>query len=92
VVVDLGREFTLSRLGLVWDNDSVPEEWVVEISPDGEKWNPWIKGGDKELDGFSWWPGYEYYGAEPIQARFLRYVPIKTEDRSIRIRSLNVYR
>ncbi|MFA4987839.1 MAG: discoidin domain-containing protein [Candidatus Brocadiia bacterium] len=92
VVVDLGREFTLSRLRLVWDDDSVPEEWVVEISPDGEKWNPWIKGGDKELDNFSWWPGYEYYGAEPIQARFLRYVPIKAEDRSIRIRSLNVYR
>ena len=44
IVLDLGREFTLSRLRLVWDDDSVPEEWAVDISPDGQTWNPWIQG------------------------------------------------
>jgi hypothetical protein len=92
VIVDLGREFPLSRLRLVWDDNSVPEEWVVDISLDGEIWKPWITGTNKELDDFSWWPGYEYYGAKPVHARYVKYRPTKTEDRIIRIRSLSVYR
>ena len=92
IVLDLGREFTLSRLRLVWDNNSVPEEWAVDISADGETWNPWIQGTNKNLDNFSWWPGYEYYGAEPIQARYLRYRPVKSDVRRIRLRSWSVQR
>ena len=92
IVLDLGREFTLSRLRLVWDDSSVPEEWAVDISPDGQTWNPWIKGDNKELDSFSWWPGYEYYGAEPIQTRYLRYRPLKSDVRRIGLRSWSVYR
>ncbi len=92
IVLDLGREFILSRLRLVWDHDSVPKEWAVDVSSDGQNWNPWVKGDDKELDDFSWWPGYEYYGAEAIQARFLRYKPIKTTESRIRLRSWSVYR
>jgi len=92
IVLDLGREFTLSRMRLVWDDDSVPDEWAMDISPDGENWKSWIQGTNQELDDFSVWPGYEFYGSEPVQARYLRYRPLKTDDRSIKIRSLNVYR
>ncbi len=87
VVLDLTRTFSLSRLRLVWDNDYVPQEWAVDISMDGEDWNPWVQGDNKALDSFSWWPGYEYYGAEPVQARYLRYRPIKSDFRKIRLRS-----
>ena len=92
IVLDLGRAFTLSRLRLVWDDSSVPEEWAVDISSDGENWNPWIKGDNQGLDDFSWWPGYEYYGSEPVQARFLRYRPVKSDLRQIRLRSWTVHR
>ncbi|MEW6138111.1 MAG: discoidin domain-containing protein [Thermodesulfobacteriota bacterium] len=92
LILDLNQEFTLSRLRLVWDDGSVPEEWSVDISPDGETWKPWIKGDNKELDEFSWWPGYEYYGADPVQARYLRYRPVKSEVRTIKLRSWSVYR
>ncbi|MBI4964052.1 MAG: hypothetical protein HY913_12305 [Desulfomonile tiedjei] len=92
IVLDLGREFTLSRLRLVWDDDSVPAEWAVDISSDGETWNPWIHGTNKDLDDFSWWPGYEHYAAEPVQARYLRYQPIKSDVRKIRLRSWSVHR
>jgi len=92
IALDLTQTLSLSRLRLVWDHSSVPEEWAVDVSVDGENWKPWIRGDDKELDSFSWWPGYEYYGAEPVRARYLRYRPIKSADRSIRLRSLSVYR
>ena len=92
IVLDLGREFTLSRLRLVWDDDEVPKEWAVEISPDGQTWNPWVRGTDKEVDDFSWWPGYEYYGAVPVQARLLRYRPVNVDKPNIRLRSMSVYR
>jgi hypothetical protein len=92
IVLDLGREFTLSRLRLVWDEGSVPEEWAVEFSPDGENWNPWVKGDNKDIDSFSWWPGYEYFGAEPIQARYIRYRPITSDVRRIKLRSWSLYR
>ncbi len=92
VVLDLTRALSLSRLRLVWDDSSVPEEWAMDISLDGENWKTWVQGDDKKLDKFSWWPGYEYYGAEPVQARFLKYRPMKAADRSIRIRSWSIYR
>lgn len=92
IVLDLGRSFTLSRLRLVWDDSSVPAEWAVDISDDGQTWKTWVQGDDKDLDEFSWWPGYEYYGAKEVQARFLRYRPVKTAVRSIKLRSWSVYR
>jgi hypothetical protein len=92
IVLDLGREFPLSRLRLVWDNGSVPEEWAVDISSDGQTWNPWVNGTNKELDNFSWWPGYEYYGAEEVKGRYLRYHPIKSDVRRIKLRAWNVLR
>jgi hypothetical protein len=92
LVLDLGRHYALSRLRLVWDDAPVPEEWAVDSSSDGQTWNPWVQGTNKDLDAFSWWPGYEYFGPEPIQARYLRYRPVKSDERRIRLRSLNVYR
>jgi hypothetical protein len=92
IVLDLTRILSLSRLRLVWDDSSVPEEWVMDISLDGENWKTWVQGNDKGLDNLSLWPGYEYYGSAPVQARFLRYTPTKTGDRSIRLRSWSVYR
>lgn len=92
LVLDLGQEFTLSRLRIVWDDDSVPEEWAVDFSSDGQNWNLWTKGDNKVLDEFSRWPGYEYYGAESIQSRFLRYRPVKSDIRRIKLRSWSVHR
>jgi hypothetical protein len=92
IVLDLGRAFTLSRLRLVWDDSSVPEEWAVDVSSDGENWNPWVTGDKQGLDDFSWWPAYDYYGSEPVQARFLRYRPVKSDLRQIRLRSWTVHR
>ena len=92
IVLDLGREFPLSRLRLVWADDSVPEEWAVDISSDGETWNLWVHGTNKELDDFSWWPGYEYYGAATVHGRYLRYRPITSDVRRIKLRAWNVLR
>ena len=92
IVLDLTRTLSLSRLRLVWDDSSVPEEWAVDISLDGENWKTWVQGNDKGLDSFSLWPGYEYYGAEPIQARYLRYRPIKSDVRRIKLRLWSVNR
>ena len=93
VVLDLNATYKLSRLRLVWnDESSVPAEWAVDISLDGNDWTVWVEGGNKDLDNYSWWPGYEYFGSAPVQARFVRYRPVKTENRSIGLRSWNVYR
>ncbi len=93
VVLDLQQPFSLGRLRLVWDGVSaVPDEWSMDASLDGETWTPWVRGGNKDLDELGWWPAYEYFGAEPVNARYLRYKPIKTVERAIRIRSVNVYR
>jgi hypothetical protein len=92
IVLDLGREFKLSRLRLVWDDNSIPKEWAVEISTDGQNWSPWIKGADRTPDQFSWWPGYEYYGPEPVQGRYIKYRPVAPDQRQIRLRSLSLFR
>ncbi|MFA6224052.1 MAG: discoidin domain-containing protein [Desulfomonilaceae bacterium] len=93
ITLDLQNDFKMSRMRIVWgDDDSVPELWAVDISTDNENWVPWINGDNKNLDNFSLWPAYEYYGAEPVQARYLRYRPIGNEKRPIRLRSLSAYR
>ena len=93
ITLDLQNDFKMSRMKIVWgDKDSVPEKWAVDISTDNENWAPWINGDNKSLDNFSLWPAYEYYGAEPVEARYLRYRPIDNENRPIRLRSLSAYR
>ncbi len=93
ITLDLEEEFKMSRMKIVWgDKDSVPEKWAVDISTDNENWVPWINGDNKSLDNFSLWPAYEYYGAEPVEGRYLRYRPIDNDNRPIRLRSLSAYR
>ena len=93
VVLGFDRTFPLSRLRVIWEDlSSVPSEWVVDVSTDGETWNEWVRGSDKGLDKFSWWPGYEFYGAEPVQAQYLRYRPIVSKERRIGLRTLSVHR
>lgn len=92
VVLDLGQSFPVSRLRIVWaDEASAPEEWAVEASTDEKNWEPLVRADKKQTDNFSRWPGFEYYAAAPVQARFLRYRP-KTEGlRVIRLRSWSAF-
>jgi hypothetical protein len=93
VVLDLNQQCPVSRLRLVWaDEESVPEEWVFETSIDGEKWDVVIQGTKNQTDSYSRWPGFEFYAAEPVQARYARYRPVKAQQRSIRLRSWNIFR
>jgi hypothetical protein len=93
VVLDLGRQFKMSRLRLVWgDEKSVPEKWAVDISNDGQSWDTWVEASDKNLDNFSLWPGYEYYGSNYVEARYVKYRPLKSAERRIRLRSWSIQR
>jgi hypothetical protein len=93
VVLDLGRTFPVSRLRLVWaDEAAVPEHWAIEASEDQKNWRLVVQADQKQTDNFSKWPGFEYYGAEPVQARFLRYRPTTKGPRTIRLRSWSAFR
>jgi hypothetical protein len=93
IVLDLNRVFEISRARIVWsDRESVPKQWELDISTDNENWEPWIKGDNKQLDNFSLWPGYEYYGSSYVKARYLKYKPIDGANNPIRLRSLSVSR
>lgn len=93
VVLDLGRTFPVSRLRLVWaDEAAVPDQWAVEASEDEKNWQLLVQADQKQIDTFSKWPGFEFYGAEPVQARFLRYRPMTKGQRVIRLRSWSVFR
>jgi hypothetical protein len=93
VILDMEQVYPVSRLRIVWaDKLSVPDEWVVESSTNQETWETLVKGTNRQTDEFSRWPGFEHYGAEPVQARYLRYRPITTSKRSVRLRSWSVFR
>jgi hypothetical protein len=93
VVVDLGEVHPLSRLRLVWgDEDSVPKQWDVEVSTDEKTWHPFVHGSGYKTDNYSRWPGFEYYAAEPVQARYLKYKPLDDSKQVIALRSLSVFR
>ena len=60
----------VSRLRIVWgDEQSTPEERLIEVSIDSKEWKPFCSGSKKTVDYYSWWPGYEYYSSNPVQAR-----------------------
>ncbi|AFM26413.1 discoidin domain-containing protein [Desulfomonile tiedjei] len=93
MVFDFGEAHTMSRIRVVWaDEASVPHEWEMETSLDEKQWEPFVRATSQQTDSFSRWPGFEYYAAKPVQARFVRYKPIRVAERSIRLRSLSVYR
>lgn len=93
VVLDVGDTHPVSRLRLVWeDESSVPEQWMVDVSEDGKEWKTLYQGDNKNTDNYSRWPGLEYYAAEPLQARYLRYRPLGAGKGPIRLRSWSVAR
>lgn len=92
MIMDMGVEHPVSRLRLVWgDEASVPKGWQVETSIDGKTWQPFVRG-DGTTDNFSLWPGYEYYAAQPVEARYLKYKPDDSGHRSMKLRQWSVYR
>ncbi|MGO8822174.1 MAG: discoidin domain-containing protein [Desulfomonilaceae bacterium] len=93
IVLDLNRVFEISRARIVWgDRESVAKQWELDISADNQNWEPWIKGDNKQLDNFSLWPGYEYYGSSYVKVRYLKYRPIDGANNPIHLRSVSVYR
>jgi hypothetical protein len=93
VVLDLGHVEAASRLRLVWaDKASVPAEFSVDVSEDGETWQPLYQGDTKNLDDFARWPGIEHYAPQPLPARFFRYRPLGTERGPIKLRLWSVMR
>ncbi len=94
LMLDLGAVVPLSRLRIVWgDKKSVPENWQVELSEDGQNWKPWLTVNKTRADSYDQWPGFEYYSSQETPARYLRYLP-SGEDASapIRLRQLSVFR
>ncbi len=78
---------------IVWaDEASVPEEWEVEVSLDENEWKTFVKSTNKQTDSFSRWPGFEHYAAQPVQARYVKYKPVRTAQRSISLRSWSIFR
>ncbi len=93
LALDLGRTYPISRLRVVWaDKESVPEKWVIEASIDNKNWIIITEGNKSQLDDYSRWPGYEYYGSMEIFGRYLRYRPIGAKDRVISLRTLAAFR
>ncbi|MBI5250411.1 MAG: discoidin domain-containing protein [Desulfomonile tiedjei] len=93
VVLDMEESRPMSRLRLVWgDEASVPELWEIEYSVDGTDWKSFVKSTNRQTDSYSRWPGFEYYAAQPVQARYLKYKPAATAQRSISLRSWSVFR
>lgn len=93
VVLDVGETHPVSRLRLVWaDESSVPDQWMVDVSVDGKEWKTLCQGDNKRTDNYSRWPGFEYLAAQPLPARFLRYRPLGTVKGPIRLRCWSVSR
>jgi hypothetical protein len=93
IVLDFGSPYLISRMRIVWaDEAAVPEESAVETSHDGKTWLPFATIKKGQTDNYSRWPGYEHYWAKQASARYVRYRPIKTSERSIRLRCWTVYK
>lgn len=91
VVLDFGSARPISRMRIVWgDKGSVPGEWRLDISDDAQKWTTWLQVSETQTDAFDQWPGYEYYAASEVPARFVRYVD--KSDKPVRLRQLSLYR
>lgn len=97
VVLDLGAVVPISRLRIVWgDEESVPEEWLLEISEDGAAWKNWIRvsgSGRTMTDGYDQWPGREHYNWQELPARYIRYTDSgQSQKKPIRLRQLSLFR
>ncbi len=93
VILDMQRAYPVSRIRVVWgDEQSTPEEWEMEYSEDMKEWKTLVKSSSNEIDWYSRWPGFEYYGAEPVMARYLRYRPLKGAGSAIKLRLISAHR
>ena len=93
VVVDMGKPYEVSRLRIVWaDEASIPDEWAIETSNDQQTWQTFVKARRDQHDNYDRWPGYEYFAAEPVPARFLKYRPLTGKQRTIRLRLWSMFR
>ena len=93
VILDLGEPKQVSRMRLVWgDQASTPGQWVVEVSTDQQTWRPFVEVQNRSTDNYSRWPGFEYYAAEPVEARFLRYKRLGSGSQAIKLRLWSVFR
>ncbi len=93
LVVDLENTFEVSRIRIFWaDESSVPNEWKIDVSENGQTWTNWIVGSDDLVDGLSLSPALDYYSSRPVNARYIRYSSEDPENRKIAIRAINVFR
>ncbi len=93
VELDLGREFDITRLRLVWaDSDSIPRSWKVQYSMDGTDWKDFVDNTSCVIDHYSRWPGTEYYASQPAAARYFRYKPLDENKTNIKLRLWALYR
>lgn len=94
VVLDLGSVVPISRLRIVWgDEQSVPKEWRVEVSEDGQKWKDWLTVTQTKTDAYDQWPGYEHYSYQDVSGRFVRYAPSgEAAGKPVRLRQLSLFR
>lgn len=93
ITLDFKQVYPMSRLRLVWgDEQSTPEEWVVEVSTDNQQWKLFCEGSNKTTDNYSRWPGFEYYASDPVQARFVRYRQTKMSEPVIKLRAWSLFR
>lgn len=93
VVLDFQRPYPVSRLRIVWgDESSVPQSWRVEVSANEENWQLFAEGDKTQTNNYSRWPGYEHYRTDPLQARFFKYTQSDNRLRDIKLRCLSVQR
>lgn len=93
IILDMQKTYPFSRIRIVWgDEESTPEEWEIAYSTDMNNWQTFVKGSINEIDWYSRWPGYEYYAAEPVQARYLKYQPTKGSNSTMKLRLISAYR
>jgi len=93
VVLDLGEVRDVSRVRMVWgDKATAPQSWELDISVDQMAWKPFMRGSIKDVDGYSRWPGFEYYAPEASSGRYVRYHATGSPSHVITLRSWSVFR
>ncbi|HTY22509.1 MAG TPA: discoidin domain-containing protein [Desulfomonilaceae bacterium] len=94
VVLDLGAVVPVSRLRIVWgDEQSVPQQWRVEISEDGSHWKTWYTVDKAVTDKYDQWPGFEYYAPQQLPARYVGYVPVgEASAKPVKLRQFSLFR
>lgn len=94
LVLDLGTVLPVSRLRMVWaDEQSVPDQWRLQVSEDGTTWKDWLSVSSTRTDKYDQWPGYEHYSREEVAARYVAYAPSgEAQKIPIRLRQLSLFR